>query len=108
MADFTAIKGNDTNVNGENLGTITITPEEGYDISTCSIRITAQTITDPNIVKIFNDLPSKNYTITLNYSAEETKRMKSLSVLTVDLVDILGRFKTIGKLTLELKEFMND
>ena len=107
LATLEAIKGNDTNINNEHLAILTIIPEAGYDISTNKVQITADTVTPPKIVKNYNSLAVDNYTIPLDFSAEETKRMKASSEITIDLVDTLGRIKTIGILLLVLKEFKN-
>lgn len=107
LATLEAIKGNDTNVNNEHLAIISIIPEAGYDISDNKVQITAETVTSPKIVKMYADIGITNYTVTLDFSAEETKRMKASCELTIDLIDALGRLKTIGILLLNLKEFKN-
>ena len=107
LATLEAIKGNDTNINNEHLAILTIIPEAGYDISTNQIQITAETVTTPKIVKTYNPLAVDNYTVVLDFSADETKRMKASSEITIDLLDQLGRIKTIGILLLQLKEFKN-
>ena len=104
LATLEAIKGNDTNINNEHLAVLTIIPEAGYDISTNQVQITAETVTTPKIVKTYNPLAVDNYTVVLDFSAEETKRMKASSEITIDLLDQLGRIKTIGILLLQLKK----
>jgi hypothetical protein len=102
-----AIKGNDTNVNNEHLAILTLVPQAGYDISDNKVQITAETVTSPKVVKQYIELGVSDYTVVLDFSAEETKRMKASSEITIDLIDPLGRLKTVGILLLNLKEFKN-